>query len=121
MGVGLATAQLTGVVLADVPVERSGQASGMASTMRQLGSALGIAVLGTTLFSSFGSALNTLPMKDGIVKSAGAIIPQLPDAARKVASDGLSHASVVSAYVAVAFLFFGLLATFAIKKSPVKN
>ena len=121
MGVGLATAQLTGVVLADVPVERSGQASGMASTMRQLGSALGIAVLGTTLFSSFGSALNTLPMKDGIVKSAGAIIPQLPDAARKVSSDGLSHASVVSAYVAVAFLFFGLLATFAIKKSPAKN
>ena len=50
VGVGFATAQLTGVVLADVPVERSGQGSGTQSTARQVGSALGIAVLGTVLF-----------------------------------------------------------------------
>ncbi|MGN6324520.1 MFS transporter, partial [Pseudolysinimonas sp.] len=56
-GVGLATAQLTGVVLADVPVERSGQASGTQSTSRQVGSALGIAILGTILFASLGGIL----------------------------------------------------------------
>jgi hypothetical protein len=52
VGVGFATAQLTGVVLADVPVERSGQGSGTQSTARQVGSALGIAILGTVLFLS---------------------------------------------------------------------
>lgn len=58
-GVGLATAQLTGVVLQDVPISASGQASGMQSTARQIGSALGIAVLGTVLFSSLGSGLDS--------------------------------------------------------------
>ena len=52
LGVGLATAQLTGVVLADVPVAEGGQASGTQSTSRQLGAALGIAILGTILFTS---------------------------------------------------------------------
>ena len=49
MGVGMATAQLTGVILTDVPVESSGQAAGIQSTFRQVGSALGIAILGTIL------------------------------------------------------------------------
>lgn len=52
VGVGLATAQLTGVIMADVPLEKTGQASGSQSTVRQIGSALGIAILGTTLFSA---------------------------------------------------------------------
>jgi EmrB/QacA subfamily drug resistance transporter len=51
VGVGLATAQLTSIVLSDVPVERSGLASGANSTLRQVGSALGIAILGTVLFT----------------------------------------------------------------------
>ena len=45
LGVGLATAQLTGVILVDVPVDKIGQASGSQSTVRQIGSALGIAGL----------------------------------------------------------------------------
>ncbi len=52
IGVGLATAQLTSIVLSDVPAERSGLASGANSTMRQVGSALGIAILGTVLFTT---------------------------------------------------------------------
>lgn len=52
VGVGLATAQLTSIVLSDVPPERSGLASGANSTMRQVGSALGIAILGTVLFAT---------------------------------------------------------------------
>ncbi len=50
VGVGLATAQLTSIVLSDIPPERSGLASGTNSTMRQVGSALGVAILGTVLF-----------------------------------------------------------------------
>ena len=52
IGVGLATAQLTSVIMVDIKDEKAGQASGMQSTVRQVGSALGIAVLGTTLFTS---------------------------------------------------------------------
>ena len=55
IGVGLATAQLTSIVLSDVPPERSGLASGTNSTMRQVGSALGVAILGTVLFASLAS------------------------------------------------------------------
>lgn len=50
-GVGIATAQLTGVIMQDVPLEKVGQGSGTQSTSRQIGSALGIAVLGTILFT----------------------------------------------------------------------
>ncbi|MEZ5190878.1 MAG: MFS transporter [Schumannella sp.] len=91
-GVGLATAQLTSVVLADVPVERSGQASGTQSTARQIGSALGIAILGTILFSSLGTQLEQrLPdeipasvqtqIVDAAVDSAGSAIPGLDEVA----------------------------------------
>ena len=59
MGVGFATAQLASLVLSDVPPERSGIASGANSTLRQVGSALGIAILGTVLFSSLLSGTRT--------------------------------------------------------------
>ena len=55
VGVGLATAQLTSIVLSDIPPERSGLASGANSTMRQVGSARGIAILGTVLFSTLSA------------------------------------------------------------------
>ncbi len=48
-GIGFAVAQLTNVVLSDVPADRSGSASGANSTVRQMGAALGIAVVGTLL------------------------------------------------------------------------
>lgn len=49
VGVGFATAQLANVVLADVPAARSGLASGANSTMRQIGTAIGAALIGTVL------------------------------------------------------------------------
>jgi EmrB/QacA subfamily drug resistance transporter len=59
IGVGFATAQLTSLVLSDVPPERSGIASGANSTLRQVGSALGIAILGTVLFSALVGGTRT--------------------------------------------------------------
>jgi MFS family permease len=49
MGVGFALAQLTNVVLSEIPPEGSGVASGANTTVRQVGSALGVAVIGTIL------------------------------------------------------------------------
>lgn len=127
-GVGLATAQLTGVVLADVPVEQSGQASGTQSTARQIGSALGIAILGTILFSSLGTQLterlpDTIPASvqtqivDAVVDSAGSAIPGLdertPEAAT-AAREAFSEATRYSAYSAAGFLALGLLATISL-------
>jgi EmrB/QacA subfamily drug resistance transporter len=99
VGVGLATAQLTGVIMVDVPVEKTGQASGSQSTVRQIGSALGIAVLGTVLFTSSQAAIedrvSEVPaiaamaensgkdfgkqIAQPVVETSGAIIPVLAD------------------------------------------
>lgn len=125
MGVGLATAQLTGVVLVDVPVEQSGAASGTQSTARQVGSALGIAILGTILFSTLGSQFadklpSTIPaaaqtqVVNAVVSSAGGAIPGLvatQPAIGKLAQQAFSDATRISAFSAAGFLALGLLAT----------
>ena len=45
-GIGFAGAQLTNVVLSEIPNESSGVASGANTTVRQVGMALGVAVIG---------------------------------------------------------------------------
>ena len=95
LGVGFATSQLTGLILADVPVEKSGQASGTQSTARQIGAAMGTAILGTVLFTHLEKyayeqfakviAYTTAPVSDNalhsvahaVQQSAGTIIPTL--------------------------------------------
>ena len=47
LGAGFSFTQLTNVVLSEIPPAKSGVASGTNSTMRQVGNALGIAVIGT--------------------------------------------------------------------------
>ncbi|WP_243708304.1 MFS transporter [Actinomadura sp. GC306] len=56
-GLGLTSAQLTNVSLADVPPEQSGQASGTQSTARQVGAAIGIAAIGTVFATSLGHTM----------------------------------------------------------------
>ena len=133
-GVGLATAQLTGVVLKDVPIEKSGQGSGTTSTARQIGSALGIAILGTVLFTSVGLSLDARladqpqAARDRIVAtvvdSAGAAIPSLAtqspavaDAARAAFSEGTRY----SAFAAAGFLVLGFLATLRLQGASVPH
>ncbi len=59
-GLGLLVVPLVNVVLAAVPVETAGGASGTFSTAQQVGGALGIAIIGTVFFSHApGSQLNT--------------------------------------------------------------
>ncbi len=125
-GVGLATAQLTGVVLMDVPVDQSGSGSGTQSTARQVGSALGIAVLGTILFSALGSQLDSglaglrrcrgdpYPIVNAVVDSAGSAIASLDQqspAAASAARSAFSDATQLSAFAAAGFLGLGLVAT----------
>ncbi|MET8230035.1 MFS transporter [Micromonospora sp. NPDC005298] len=128
IGVGMATAQLTGVSLSEVPVRRSGQGSGVQSTARQVGSALGIAVLGTVLFASLGGILGDrladqpgldAGQRDQVVtavkESAGAAIGGLADDPRTApiaqeARIAFSDATRYAAFAAAGFLLIGLVA-----------
>jgi EmrB/QacA subfamily drug resistance transporter len=49
IGIGLAVAPVTSAVMATAPKDRVGNASGVLSTMRQVGSLMGIAILGAVL------------------------------------------------------------------------
>ena len=49
LGIGFATSQLTNVILSEIDRDKSGVASGANTTVRQVGAALGIAVIGSIL------------------------------------------------------------------------
>ena len=143
IGVGLATAQLTGVIMVDVPMEKTGQGSGSQSTVRQIGSALGIAVIGTVLFTGTGSSLETriddasLPpalsgtVVSAVVDSAGAAIPGLADvlvaneidpttaqSVQEASGEAFTDGAQSAAFVAAGFLVLGLLSTFRLGARP---
>lgn len=129
MGVGFATAQVTNVVLADVPPQQAGQGSGIQSAARQLGSALGIAILTSTFFTALASDLSDRLAQQGtpgadqlssaVSDSAGAMISELSQSPQTAsvavaARDAMSHAIQINGYTCAALLALGMLATFLI-------
>lgn len=86
LGLGLASAQLTGTVLRDVPVGQSGQGSAAQSTVRQVGAALGTAFAGTTLAIALSRALPAALDRVGLV---GAQADQLALVTRQSAGSNL--------------------------------
>ncbi|MFE6158605.1 DHA2 family efflux MFS transporter permease subunit [Streptomyces sp. NPDC056486] len=135
IGVGFATAQVTNVVLAEVPHESAGQGSGIQSAFRQLGSALGIAALTTVYFTTLSTNLRDRLSDAGlsgeqadrltsaVTDSAGAAIGPLADrpetasvadAARSAMTDGVA----LGGYVAAGFVVLGLIATFLVPSAP---
>lgn len=140
IGVGLATAQLTNVIMVDVPVAQSGQASGLQSTVRQLGSALGIAILGTVLVTSLATATTAnLQAVDGVDDSAqeqivsvvrgsvGAAIPELSSRPgsnpeiQEAAEEAMVTATRITTLSAAGALLIGLLATVGLPATPVRR
>lgn len=134
IGVGFATAQLTQLVLADVPIQQSGQAASTQSTARQVGSALGIAILGTALFSTLKNStesqvaglISQFPQLQGAVdsvtSSSGGTIAALAANPRTVAiaeaaRNGLTQGVSVAAWIAAAVLTLGLLTSLRLKTS----
>jgi EmrB/QacA subfamily drug resistance transporter len=62
LGVGLTSSQLTSVCLSEISIEKSGVASGANVTARQLGAALGVAILGSILtVQALNHALAAIP------------------------------------------------------------
>ena len=72
LGVGLAIAQLSNLVLSDIPGDKAGQASGATNTIRQLGASLGIALIGAVLFSGFAVAATPLVQNSTAFEDFGA-------------------------------------------------
>lgn len=80
IGIGFATSQLTNVVLSDIPPQKSGSASGASGMIRQVGTALGIALIGAIFVSQ--AATN--------VRTELAAVPGLPPAAQELIVAGVT-------------------------------
>ncbi|HYY90930.1 MAG TPA: MFS transporter, partial [Candidatus Dormibacteraeota bacterium] len=137
-GVGLAISQLTSVVLLSLPWQKAGIGSGANNTVRQVGSAFGIAVIGAVLvaiISSVGQAdvaadiaQRTLPasakaMLDGVLNAGlsngvGQLPPGLPQQYVLVVITVINHAITEgtrwAAFTAAIFVSFGALSSLLI-------
>lgn len=141
LGLGLASAQLTGLVLRDVPTGLSGQGSAAQSTVRQVGSSLGTALSGAAL--SVALAL-TLPsslegkglsgqaadsLANSTRESAGSTIAELraegvashfgnqTDAITAALAQGFADATRASLLLASLFLLLGLTGAFRVRRA----
>ena len=122
-------------MLSDVPVQRSGLASGTNSTVRQVGSALGIAILGTILFTVLvnqtAANLADVPglppaAQDAIVQaidaSAGQALtgfradPQYAPAVAPIES-AFVEAARAAGFVAFGFVVLGLVFSFLLPET----
>jgi len=137
-GVGLAISQLTSVVLLSIPWQKAGIGSGANNTVRQVGSAFGIAVIGAALvaiISSVGQAdvaaeiaRNALPMSaksmlDGLLNSGlsggvsqlpAGLPPQYIPVVMTVFYDAITQGTKWAAFTAAIFVSFGALSSLLI-------
>lgn len=128
IGVGFATAQVTNIVLVDVPERSGGQASGIQSAARELGSALGIALLTKLFFSTLASGVTDRLTRDGlatdeaeriggvVTDSAGSVIDTLAAqprtaSAAEAAREAMAVGVQVTGYVCAGLLLLALAAT----------
>ena len=136
MGVGFATAQLTGVILSEVPVAESGQASAVQSTSRQVGAAIGTAIIGAVLILGLSTVATQLTdrgvpqaeatkVSDAVQQSAGQAIPGLAQAPNgevlvEAASEGFAHAIRTVAWTAGGFVLLGALTSLLLPKNAAR-
>jgi EmrB/QacA subfamily drug resistance transporter len=131
LGIGLTMAPATNSIMGSVPVDRSGIASAMNNTVRQVGGALGVAVLGTVLNSTYLTNVNAVTWPPQLPESALATIrgsiqganavaqqvaPQsaqlshlISDTSHKAFTTGSQHALIVAAIIMVVSAIVTLL------------
>jgi EmrB/QacA subfamily drug resistance transporter len=137
LGVGFATAQLTGVILAEVPVQESGMASAIQSTSRQVGAAIGTALLGAVLVTGLGTIKGDLTdlgvpeqaaaqVTEVVQQSAGTAVAALPaqpngDVLFQGASEGFATAARNVGFVAAFLIALGLVAAFFLPRNAART
>jgi MFS family permease len=145
-GVGLAISQLTSVVLMSIPWQKAGIGSGANNTVRQVGSAFGIAVIGAvlvTVISSVGQAdvaASSLPtylktaltgllnsgLSGGVTQAPppGVAGTQYAATVRAVFDDAITQGTRWAALTAALFVSMGAVSSLLIPnpkaKEPVK-
>jgi EmrB/QacA subfamily drug resistance transporter len=133
IGLGLTTAQLTSIVLRDVPPARAGLASGTQSTARQVGSALGIALIGTVFATSLSHVMTDRLRSAGAEsRQGGAYAERLRDSAgtfaqdlrhgdprvARAADESLAAATDRAAFVTAGLLGLGFVLTLGLRQPP---
>jgi EmrB/QacA subfamily drug resistance transporter len=136
-GVGFATAQLTGVILSEIPVTESGQASAAQSTSRQVGAAIGTALLGAVLVTGLGGISGELTdrgvpaqaaeqVATAVQQSAGTAVTGLPaqpggDVLFAGASQGFADAVTGVGLVAAGLIGLGLVSAFLLPRDAART
>jgi len=88
-GMGTAMAPATDSIMGSLPLAKSGVGSAMNDTTRQIGGALGVAILGSVLASSYSSAM-------------APVVANLPAEAAAVAGDSVGGAVAVASQIGAA-------------------
>ena len=129
LGMGLTMSPATNSVMGSIPVDQSGVGSAMNNTTRQIGAALGIAVLGSLLNSSYIASINAVTWPSQLPQQALAVIrssvqgahvvaqkigdPQLAqmivNQANQAFITAASHTMIISAIIVVAAAVVTLL------------
>jgi len=117
LSIGMTVAPTTAAVMATLPMERIGAASAVNNALRQVGSVLGVAVLGTIVSSTYqhriAPKLIGLPKREAVGTSAettrhAATALGRPDLV-DVANDTFVHAMHTAAVVAAAIVLAGAI------------
>lgn len=123
VGIGLATPPATGAIISSLPLNKAGVGSAVNDTTRELGGAIGIAVLGSLLASKYRAAMTTFishhPQASGagdtirhglgpalgVAQRQGAAGAPLAEAARSAFSSGI----LVAMWAGAALTFAGAI------------
>ncbi len=125
VGVGLAMSPSTTAITASLPEDKQGVASALNDTVREMGGAIGIALIGSILNAQYRSNITPVtetlppelaePVKEGIggalaaASQAGPDSAIIIDAARQAFADGLRPAMFVAAALCAAAAVFTIL------------
>ena len=135
-GIGFASSQLTNVILSDIPVDKAGVASGTNSTVRQVGGALGVAVVGSVFASltvqrtidavrasGLSAALRDTAVAGVHAQGAGFPVPPGTPAADAATlshalAAGITDAVQPALLLAAAFVAVGAILSLLLPKTP---
>ena len=139
VGIGFATSQLTNVVLSDIPHHKAGSASGAAGMVRQVGTALGIALIGAIFVSQAHSFVRhdlesapDLPpaVREQVIQGVGNVGGGPPAGASDTAigrqietivSDAVAHAARPAVAFAGAVVTAGALISLLVPNIPAES
>ncbi|WP_329004213.1 MFS transporter [Kribbella sp. NBC_00709] len=115
LSIGMTTAPTTSAVLATLPLDRMGAGSAVNNVLRQVGSVLGVAILGTIVSSTYQHRI--APSLVGLPDAAGTSAEATRHAAAtlgrpelvKAANDAFIHAMHTAALVGAAIVLVGAI------------